>query len=473
MVDTLACRMGDERRRTTLVSCATFTVGALLGGAATYGGLAALGGLLHVAGDGPALAAGAVIAAAAAAGEARGVRIVPQIRRQVPEPWRRTMPLALASWLYGILLGLGFTTFVLTLAVWALAGVSLAVGDVTLGLVIGLGFGLGRALPVVGLASSAATGASQRLLERMEQRPHLLRRLRIADAAALALCAVLLAGAPASAATSVAEPATDPTAAGADLAWQEPGAGWTLRHGTATLPGLPGSDPALGGGVVAFRQGTTVTLLRRETSALIGRLSVFDGADKLAVSGRWLVYRRRSAGGGEELFARPLAALARQRRVARVSGAGRISRPALAGDILVFATASPAGSSIVALDLRRHRRTTVRSSRDTQLLNPSVFGGQVLYVSVSRCRQTLRVARLSGGAERVLLSMPSTARRDEGHEPGHTSQGDEAGRCPGGSGAPSDAALWTTALTGSVAYVTRLQLHGDGSVTPTLLSVGR
>jgi hypothetical protein len=471
MVDTLASGMGDGRRRTTLVSCATFAVGAVLGGVATYGGLAALGALLHSAGDGPALAVAAVLAAAAAVGEALGVRIVPQIRRQVPEPWRRTMPLALASWLYGILLGLGFTTFVLTLAVWALAGVSLAAGDVTLGLVIGVGFGVGRALPVVGLASSATIGTGRRLLERMEQRPHLLRRLRVADAAALALCAVLLTDATARAAITVAAPATDPTVAGDDLAWQQPGAGWVFRRGAGPPTANPGSDPALGGNVLAVRQGDTVTVAKRDTGTLIARLFL-PGVDKLAVSDRWLVYRRRRA-GGDELYARPLAALASGRRIARMSHDGQLSRPSLAGDTVVFGAASTRGSEIVALNLRRRRRRTVRSSSTSQLLNPSTRAGRLLYVKVSRCRQSLRLTRISGRRERVLLSLPSTARRDAGHEPGHTGQGSEPTRCPGGSRGPGGAVLWSTALTSSVAYVTILRLAADGSVTPSLLSVRR
>ena len=69
--------------------------------------------------------------------EARGLRIAPQIRRQVPEAWRRTLPVPLAAAGYGVLLGLGFTTFVLTFAVWALAGASVALGDPALGLAIG------------------------------------------------------------------------------------------------------------------------------------------------------------------------------------------------------------------------------------------------------------------------------------------------------------------------------------------------
>src|SRR5205085_8494466 len=121
------------------------------GGALTCGSLGLLGALLPL-GRTAGLAGAAAVAVAAACGEARGIRIVPQIRRQVPEPWRRRMPLPVAAGLYGVLLGLGFTTFVLTFAVWALAAISLALGAPELGLAIGLGFGLGRALPVVVLA---------------------------------------------------------------------------------------------------------------------------------------------------------------------------------------------------------------------------------------------------------------------------------------------------------------------------------
>ena len=41
-----------------------------------------------------------------------------------------------------LLLGLGFTTFVLSFAVWALAGISLAADSVILGVVVGAAFGL-------------------------------------------------------------------------------------------------------------------------------------------------------------------------------------------------------------------------------------------------------------------------------------------------------------------------------------------
>src|SRR5690349_5117071 len=114
MVETLAPAGYAGRMRTTIVACTTFAVGALVGGVITFGGLALLGSWLGAAA--PALAA--LIAIAAAAGEARGARIMPQVRRQVPESWRRVLPLPLAAGLYGVVLGLGFATLLLTFAAW-------------------------------------------------------------------------------------------------------------------------------------------------------------------------------------------------------------------------------------------------------------------------------------------------------------------------------------------------------------------
>jgi len=189
MVDTLG--EAGRGRRSMLAACATFTAGAVAGGVVTFGTLSLLGAALQVGGSGLAVAAAVAIAALAAAGEAAGVRVVPQIRRQVPERWRRVMPLPVAAALYGLLLGLGFTTFVLTLAVWALAGVSVALGAPAVGLAIGIGFGLGRALPVVVMAPRLPE-LGGRMLARMIERPRILRGLRLVDGALLAVLAVAL-----------------------------------------------------------------------------------------------------------------------------------------------------------------------------------------------------------------------------------------------------------------------------------------
>ena len=187
MVETLAPQGYAGRLRVTAAACVTFAAGALAGGAITFGGLALLGEALGAGGP-AALAVAAAVALAAAIGEARGARIVPQVRRQVPESWRRRMPVPLAAGLYGVLLGLGFTTFILTFAVWALAGVCIAVGDPALGLAVGLAFGAGRLLPVVVLAPVGG-GA---LHAAMAERPQILRSLRAVDAVAMAACAVAL-----------------------------------------------------------------------------------------------------------------------------------------------------------------------------------------------------------------------------------------------------------------------------------------
>jgi hypothetical protein len=191
MVETLAPDGYAGRLRTSLVSCATFAAGALAGGAITFGGLALLGQALGAGGP-AALAVAAALALAAAVGEARGARILPQVRRQVPESWRRRLPVPLAAGLYGVLLGLGFTTFILTFAVWTLAAVSVAVGDPALGLAVGLAFGAGRLLPVVVLAPASTTGPGAALHAAMAERPQILRSLRAVDALALAACAVVL-----------------------------------------------------------------------------------------------------------------------------------------------------------------------------------------------------------------------------------------------------------------------------------------
>jgi hypothetical protein len=191
MVETLAPGGFARTRAASLLGSATFTLGALAGGAITFGGLALLGAALGAGGP-AALTVAAVAAVAAGAAEARGLRIAPQIRRQVPEAWRRERPVALAAAGYGVLLGLGFTTFVLTFAVWALAGASIALGDPALGLAVGLAFGLGRALPVVALAPRAQAATAV-----MCERPGILLGLRRVDAAALAAVALALGTAPA------------------------------------------------------------------------------------------------------------------------------------------------------------------------------------------------------------------------------------------------------------------------------------
>lgn len=473
MVETLGSARPHAGARTVRTSCATFALGALAGGAITFTALAALGALLGGAGSTAALVTATTIALSCAFGEALGVRIVPQIRRQVPEPWRRTMPLPLAAGLYGVLLGLGFTTFVLTLAVWALAGISVAIGDPLVGLLIGLGFGAGRALPVVLMAPRYAT-LGRRLETRMAERPALLRRLRLADGALLAALGIaLLSTGSASAAASqiVAEGATDPSLAGSSLAWRALGGNAILIDGDARAE-LPAQNVALGGGYVATREGDRLVVRDRASGAVVGERTE-PGATQLAVSQRWLVWRTTRPRGGDRLHASALPGLASMRVVAGVGSQERIDRPALSGDHLAYAAASTRrGSRILIVNLATQQRRVALRARLALLSQPALRNGRLLFVQSSYCTQRLRLVRTRTLRDpRTLLRIGATAHRDSGHDHDLTTQGSEPSHCPPHTPPRTDTMLWTTALGAHDAYVTLLRpgIDGGPAVAATLV----
>jgi hypothetical protein len=535
MVETLGSARIHAGARAVRASCATFALGALAGGAITFTALSGLGAVLGGAGSTAALAAAVAIALAAALGEALGIRVVPQIRRQVPEPWRRTLPLPLAAGLYGVLLGLGFTTFVLTLAVWALAGIAVAIGSLEAGLLIGVGFGAGRALPVVLMAPRYAT-LGLRLEQAMAERPVLLRRLRLADGALLTLLAVaFLASGSASAAapatgtarhdpteratsaartTLVAPGATDPSRTGAVLAYERlGGAGAVIVDGDARSELPAAQNVAIGGRHVATREGERIVVRDRGSGDVVVEQPA-PRATQLAVSDRWLVWRSARRGGGDRLWALPLpvaralpaegagraaasaavraggeaapgttarlvageAALAPGARlVAGVRKRKSLGRPALDGDRLAYAVATRRESRIVVERLAAGTRRVLLRARHAELSQPALDGGRVLFVQSSSCSQRLRLTRLGDpGSIRTLLRLGTTAHRDEGHEHDFSAQGSEPSHCPRGP-RRTDTVLWTTALAGPDAYVTLLRpaaLGGGAPVAAQIVRVG-
>ena len=476
MLSTLGPTGHTGGRRTTLVACATFAAGAVAGGAATFTVLSLLGRALGGSGS-AATAAAAAIAVAAAAGEARGVRVVPQVRRQVPEHWRRVLPLPVAGGLYGVLLGLGFTTFVLTLAVWALAGLCVVLGDPGVGLAVGVAFGAGRALPVVVLAPWIDGERGVRYAELMAERPVVLRSLRRVDGLLLLLCAAALAagtgaGSALAAPTPVAVGATDPTLGGDLLAWEAPASaeGVALDAPGAAPRALAGADPALGGGNLALHVGSQVTVT--SGAARVGRVTVPGTVEQLAVSASWLVARATDAAARQILFAVPLPALAPMTVVAAEPSAIDLGRPALDGSRVVVAINGPLKSRIVEFDLQSGQRRVLRESGASQLLNPALLGDRLLYERATYCDQRLILgsAQTAAGA-RVLLRLGGVASRDAGHEPGHTSQGSEPSRCPRPRAPRTHVSLWTTALGVAGAYVTELTPQVSGPPLATLLAV--
>jgi hypothetical protein len=482
MVETLAPQGYAGRLGVTLAACATFAVGALAGGVATFAGLSAVGGALG-AGGGSATAVAAAIALVAALGEARGARILPQVRRQVPESWRRVLPLPLAAGGYGVLLGLGFTTFILSFAVWALAGVSVALGDPALGVLIGLGFGAGRVLPVVVLAPAARRGWAASAHAAMAERPAILRMLRGADAVALGLCALALAGGTAQAAgggarAAAATPAlvaagTDPSVDGGLLAFQSGAAGVLAQGGTATA--APGPHPSVGGGRLAWIGAGTVEVRAPADPAFVVTLPA-PGADAVAVGADWVVWRAR-ANGRDVLSAAPLNGSAPPRAVATGALAGELGRPALAGTLLLFHAATRRAARIDALDLGTGVRRTLRREARAQLLNPTALGDRLLYVRATYRRQQVRIGPLADGrpsGDRVLYGTVPTGRRDAGYEPGveHHRHGHPSRMWPRPRRGVHDT-LWTTALAADAAYVTRLRQRTGKPVQPALLRLPR
>lgn len=478
MVETLASRRA---------SCATFAVGALVGGVVTFGALSVLGRALGAGGSGAlgaaagdgggtALAVAAALALAAAAADAAGLRVAPQIRRQVPETWRRTLPLPLAAALYGVLLGLGFTTFVLAFAVWALAGICVALGAPATGAVVGLAFGLGRALPVVAMAPRWET-LGVRLATRMAEEPRLLRALRRLDAALLvaAAAALLLGGATASAdaagpvpaqplpdsermtPTLVAAGALDPSASGGVVAWRlARTAGGQLYDAESPPRPIAAPQLAIGGRMLATAARTTIAVAALATpDAPLATTPAPQGVTALAVSATHVAWRAPRAKGGDELFAttpgQPAVA-----PLAVTGGDAQLSRPSLDGARLAYAVTTRHSSRIVVADLASGSRQTVLRSRRTQLSQPALLGDALLYVQARACDQRLRLKR-ADGTTRTLLTLGTTARRDAGHEPHHTTQGSEPTDCPRGTPRRTRTTLWSTALGPAAAYVTLLR----------------
>jgi hypothetical protein len=422
-------------------------VGLAVGSAAVFVALGALGSAVSE----PAVVVAAVaLAVAAVASDALGLRVRPQIRFQVPEPWRRTMPLPRALFLYGLLLGTGLTTFVPATAAWALPALSLALGDVKASLAIAAGFAAGRALPVLLLSEHAVA-----------ERPQGLRLLRALAAAAL--LAALVAGR-VEAAGTVASPGGDPSAAGVEVAWQQPGIGGFLRrNGTTTQ--LPGNDPAIGATFVAWHAGPALTLADRATLSPVLQDNV-PGVQKLAVSRSWLAYRTAT-----EIHVRPVTATGPGTTVERVREPSTLGRPALGVDLVVFHRATALGSWITAVNVVSGKRLRLRYSSDAQLLNPSLLGGRLLYVRSSRCSQQLVLGPLREGRDKVLYELGPLAGQDAGHEHHHTSQGEHL-PCPHKPRVTAKM-LWTTALSPRTAYVTVLRPGRRGRTVPSLLAVSR
>jgi hypothetical protein len=445
MIETIGPAGHTGGRATTISACLTFTVGALAGGVITFGLLALAGGLLQGADDDAAYIAAAAIAVVGAALELRGVPILPQLRRQLPEHWRRVMPMPLAAGLYGVLLGLGFTTFVLTFGVFALAGIVFAVGEPAAGIAVGLAFGIGRALPIALIALIADRDSGVAITEAMAERPAIYRGFRFGDGVALlGAAAALIVAVPAGAAHTESKPAADPSAGADAIAYQRPDGGGFLRRGGEDIR-LPGHDPALGDGRLAVIEAGRITILSAKDLHRVGSVPA-AGADAVAISAHWLAWRAHRH-GRDFMRARRItnpAAPGPQRSLGSAGRRAQLGRPGLDDNRLVYARAQQSENVIVKRVLgakrKKDAKSTLLRSRLVGLSNPSVRGNRLLYVRSTPGGDRLKIRAVAArGPGRTLLSRPRGT-------------------------------LWSTALSQKRAYVTLI--HGTRP-RQKILSVAR
>lgn len=138
--------LGERARQNRWwVTVTAFTVGAMTSGAGIGAALGWLGSLLPDAKPGPMLAATALVAVTAGALDIARVK-PPGPARQVNETWIG----AFRGWVYGggfgLELGLGFFTYVVTWGVYATYVAAALTTTPLAGAVVGLVFGLGRSV---------------------------------------------------------------------------------------------------------------------------------------------------------------------------------------------------------------------------------------------------------------------------------------------------------------------------------------
>ncbi|GIW04272.1 MAG: hypothetical protein KatS3mg059_0892 [Thermomicrobiales bacterium] len=133
-------------RKIWLLSVILYTAGGVLS-AALLGLLLGALGRLVVPADGWrwAMVASAGIGALAVVRETIAASVpIPQLRRQTPELWRFGVPLPVSASLWGIELGLVFTTWTTFAGPWFLAAIAVAGGNPAVGMALFVAHWLGR-----------------------------------------------------------------------------------------------------------------------------------------------------------------------------------------------------------------------------------------------------------------------------------------------------------------------------------------
>jgi MFS family permease len=425
MIDTIT-PAGCGSRQRYAVALLAFSLAAVAAAAVLGAAVGMIGGWLAP----PVGIALAVALAGLGIARELGLRIpVPQLRRQVPERWRREWPLPLWSAGYGAGLGLGFLTHQVTFTYWAALAAIAAVGSVALGAVAMALFGLGRALMVV-LPTLGGEGRRARILAVMAgaRRP-----LAAANVAALAVIGIAVMAQPATAAVDPAGTGVvDPSASGSILARAQ------LSQGASTVvvtaPGRPGArfpsaqHPSVNASLLAFTDARGISVVDWTSGRRVYRIN--GAVEKPAIAWPWIAYLRRARTG----TALELRHIVRGTR--RVIDNARpdedLGRPALKGGRLAWHYATGRRSEVWLANVRRpSRKRLVAFSRTAIHVNPSLSTTHIAWVDQRAETSLLKVQRLRNRRTRTIARV--------------------IGR---------DRIFWTTALTRRRAYVTRWSLRG-------------
>ncbi len=432
MVETFTPAVCGSRRRQRL-ALTGFAVGAVAASALVGAALGAVGALL-----GTQLAfLVAALALLAAAREAGIVRLpLPQLRRQVPERWRSELPLPVWSVGYGIGLGLGFLTFQPVATFWVACAAAVALGKPLAAGLCFAAYGAGRALmaawPRHGQADPTAAVESLACRRRL---------LLLGNVLALLVCAGLLAAAPAAGAAIQVQTVgagLDPAAAWAVLgrARMDSGSPSVLlepRDGTP-IPPVPGAAaPAVDGGLLAYHDAQGVKVIEWRTGNLVARV---DGqVAKPALDWPLLAFVRTDSTYKRLVVADytdPAAPV--ERVIVRISAGNDLGRPSLAAGRIAWHKLTATSSTIYAQLLATGRRSVIARSSVLVLANPSITSTRIVWVRQSSRSCMLRMRRWASPAVRRIYRTTGSTRL-----------------------------LWTTALTGRTAYVSRWSLSTGAS----------
>lgn len=404
MIDTITpAGCGGRHRR--VAALAAFGTGAVLAAAALGAALGALGALLGADALVVALAV-AGLAVVAAAREAGLLRLgLPQVRRQVPERWRREWPLPAWSAAYGAGLGAGALTHQTVATFWVACAAAVWLADPVTSALALAAFGAGRA--------AMAALPARRVGGLLRLRPVLLRL----NVVALVACAVLVL---VPAASAAARPDVlnlgpgsqdDPSFSNGVLAFTQrgPAAGVVVAPaGRPRFVVAGASGASLDGDLLAYRDSTGIAVVDWRTGVPAAHLDDAT-ADRPALDWPWLAFRRQQPNGARALVLRDVTTGV-ERIVTVVRPGDELSRPALAAGFLAWSATTRSGSAVRILQVPWGVSTRVRTSRTLVLTAPAISARSVGWVERDREGSSVVVQAIVDARRQTILRLPGATR---------------------------------------------------------------